>query len=116
MRSGSECANSGKPASASLCNPAFSLFPIPMNHFTTPDFWEHYNALPREVRLLADKNYGLLQADPAHPSLHFKRVKDDVFSVKVGRHYRALAFEQEKGYDWFWIGPHTEYDHLLTHL
>lgn len=32
-----------------------------MNHSTTPDFWEHYNALPQEVRELADKNYDLLR-------------------------------------------------------
>jgi len=87
-----------------------------MNHFATPDFWEHYNSLPKEIRERADKNYGLLQTNPAHPSLHFKRVKDDVFSVRVGLRYRALAFEQADSYDWFWIGPHTEYDHLLAHL
>jgi len=52
--------------------------PTAVNHFTMPDFWEHYNALPKEVRELADKNYGLLRSDPSHPSLHFKRLKDDV--------------------------------------
>ena len=87
-----------------------------MNHFTTPDFWELYNALPKEVRELADKNYDLLRSDPVHPSLHFRRVKADVWSARVGRQYRALAFEQEGGYDWFWIGSHAEYDHLLAHL
>lgn len=60
-----------------------------MNHFATPDFWRHYNALPKEVRDLADKNYGLLRADPFHASLHFKKIKLDVWSVRVGRHYRA---------------------------
>ena len=87
-----------------------------MKHFTTPDFWENYNGLPKAVRELTDKNYGLLQADPSHPSLHFKRLKDDVWSVRVGRQYRALAFEHEDGYDWFWIGPHAAYDHILFHL
>lgn len=87
-----------------------------MNHFTTPDFWERYNALPEEVRELADKNYRLLRTNPAHPSLHFKKTKDDVWSVRVGRHYRALAFEEDDGYYWFWIGAHAEYDHLLAHL
>lgn len=87
-----------------------------MNHFTTPDFWQLYNTLPREVRELADKNYGLLCADPLHASLHFKNVKHDVWSVRVGRNYRALAFEEEDGYYWFWIGPHAEYNRLLAHL
>ena len=85
-----------------------------MNHFTTPDFWELYNALPQEVRELADKNYGFLKSDPNHPSLHFKKIKYDVWSVGIGRQYRALAFEHEEGYDWFWIGAHSEYDHILS--
>ena len=72
-----------------------------MDHSTTPDFRENYNTLPKEVRELADKNFGLLQANPSHPSLHFKVVKDDVWSVRVGRNYRALAFEHEAGYGWF---------------
>ena len=70
-----------------------------MNHFTTPDFWDHYNALPKEVRELADKNYALLQADPLHPALRFRRIKEDLWTVRVGRQYRALAFEQTEGYD-----------------
>lgn len=72
-----------------------------MNHFTTPDFWERYNLLPKEVRELADKNYLLLQANSVHPSLHFKKIKADVWSIRVGIHYRALAFEEEDGYSWF---------------
>jgi hypothetical protein len=87
-----------------------------MNHFTTPDFWDHYNSLPKEVRELADKNYALLQDNPLHPSLHFRRIKEDLWTVRVGRQYRALAFEQTEGYDWFWIGPHAEYDRLLVQL
>jgi len=35
-----------------------------------------YEALPADVRALADKNFGLLQSDPRHPSLHFKRIAD----------------------------------------
>ena len=56
-----------------------------MNHFTTLDFWDHYNALPKEVRELADKNYALLQDNPLHPSLHFRRIKEDLWTVRVGR-------------------------------
>lgn len=38
-----------------------------MSHHTTPEFWELYDALPKEVRELADKNCALLRADPSHP-------------------------------------------------
>lgn len=88
----------------------------PISHFATPDFWRHYNALPKDVRGLADKNYALLRADSSHPSLHFKEAKVGLWSARVGRQYRALAFREEDGYYWFWIGPHAGYDHLLTHL
>jgi len=94
----------------------FSSSTFSMNHFTTPDFWEHYNTLPKEVQELADKNYGLLRSIPMHPSLHFKRLKDVVWSVGISRQYRALTFEHEDGYDWFWIGSHTDYDQLMKRL
>ena len=83
-----------------------------MNHFTTPEFWQLYNALPKDVREIADKNYELLKADPRHPSLHFKEV-DSAWSVRVGRRYRALAFLEDDGFYWFWIGSHADYDKLM---
>lgn len=83
-----------------------------MQHFTTPRFWECYDALPPDIRDLADKNYALLKADPHHPSLHFRKI-GEVWSVRVGLHYRALAMEQKEGLVWFWIGSHAEYDRLL---
>ena len=83
-----------------------------MSHFTTPDFWELYNALPREVRELADRNFDLLKENSAHPSLHFRQV-GRFWSARVGIHYRALAVEREEGFVWFWIGSHAEYDALL---
>ncbi len=45
-----------------------------MNHRASPRFWQCYNALPRDVRELAERNYKLLCNDPNHPSLHFKRI------------------------------------------
>ena len=83
-----------------------------MNHYATPDFWYHYRQLPPDVRALADKNFQLLQADPRHPSLHFKKI-DDLWSTRVGLHYRALALAEADGAHWFWIGTHAEYDRLL---
>ena len=84
-----------------------------MRHFTTPDFWRHYALLPLEVRRLADRNYKLLCADPTHPSLHFKAIEDGMWSVRVGMHYRALAFLEEDGFYWHWIGSHAEYDRFM---
>ena len=87
-----------------------------MRHFALPRFWRHYRQLPKDVRQLADKNFAVLQADPQHPSLHFKRVgrSKQLWSVRVGMHYRALAVEKPEGMVWFWIGTHAEYDRLLS--
>ena len=54
-----------------------------MRHRTTPRFWEHYRNLPEAVRDLADKNFQLLQSDPRHPSLQFKKV-GNLWSARVG--------------------------------
>lgn len=66
------------------------------------------------MRTLADKNFALLKQDPKHPSLHFKRIKDDLWSVRVGRSHRALAIEGRDGFQRFWIGSHADYDQLVS--
>jgi len=83
-----------------------------VRHRTTPQFWELYQKLPERVKRLADKNFALLKADPKHPSLHFKKV-EDMWSARVGAHYRALGFDHERSVLWFWIGSHAEYDKLV---
>ena len=83
-----------------------------MNHFTSRAFWQCYHALAAEVQTLADRNFALLQNDPSHPSLHFKKV-GRFRSVRVGLQYRALAVEVDDGLLWFWIGNHAEYERLI---
>ncbi len=82
-----------------------------MKHRATPRFWASYRALPEEVKHLADRGYELLKADPRHPSLHFKKI-GQLWSVRVGLHYRALAVEADEDMLWVWIGTHAEYDRL----
>ncbi len=83
-----------------------------MNHYTSSDFWQLFYELPLEVQDLARENFKLLQADPRHPSLHFKKA-GGYWSVRIGRRYRALATEVEDGFLWGWIGSHAEYDRIL---
>jgi hypothetical protein len=87
-----------------------------MSHFALPRFWEHYRLLPADVRKLADKNFDLLKSDPHHPSLRLKRVGKgkQLWSVRIGSHYRALGRDKAEGVVWFWIGKHAEYDMLLS--
>ena len=83
-----------------------------MNHFADPDFWFCYRQLPDEIRALADKNFALLKVDPRHSSLRFKKL-GVLYSVRIGRHYRALARERPDGFQWFWIGSHADYDDMI---
>ncbi|MBI4557354.1 MAG: hypothetical protein HY706_07220 [Candidatus Hydrogenedentes bacterium] len=87
-----------------------------MRHLVLPRFWQHYQRLPKDIRKLADKNFELLKINPVHPSLHFKKVgvRQQLWSVRLGPHYRALRREKPEGIVWFWIGAHAEYGKLLT--
>lgn len=83
-----------------------------MNHHASPDFWACYHALPDAVQALADKAFSLLNTDPRHPSLHFKKV-GRFWSARVGIHHRAVGVQVPDGVLWFWIGTHAEYDNLV---
>ena len=83
-----------------------------MRHYASPAFWRCYRGLPDSIRTLADDAFARLKEDPRYPSLHFKRISD-LWSARVGLHYRALAAEVEDGLVWFWIGSHADYDKLV---
>jgi len=86
-----------------------------MKSQTTPSFWQHYRALPPEIRRRAQQAYKLWRDNPAHPGLFFKRVKESqpVYSVRIGLGYRALGLLKGDTVTWFWIGTHEEYERLL---
>jgi hypothetical protein len=85
-----------------------------MIHRANADFWNDYRALAAEVRARADKQFALLQDNPQHPSLQFKKLGDrngqEIWSVRVTLKYRALAVGLPNEYVWFWIGEHNVYD------
>lgn len=83
-----------------------------MKHRATPRFWSCYRGLPKEVQQTADRGFELLKSDPRHPSLHFKKI-GELWSTRVGLHYRALAVEDGEDLLWVWIGAHDEYDRLI---
>jgi hypothetical protein len=59
-----------------------------------------FSQLPKEVQNLANKNYGLLKDNPRHPSLHFKKI-GELWSVRIGKDFRALGFDEDEGIVWF---------------
>jgi len=89
-----------------------------MESRTTEDFRKAFAKLPDEIRRLARKNYRLWRDNPNHPSLQFKNVhpKKPIYSVRIGFHYRTVGIREGDTIIWFWIGPHSEYDRLLSRL
>ena len=53
--------------------------------------------------------------DPGRSSLHFNKLagQDALWSVRIGRQYRALARRAGELVVWVWIGHHSEYDRLV---
>ena len=89
-----------------------------MNSRTTAAFRDMFAGLPPDVQHQARAAYHLFQQDPRHPGLRFKKVHATlpVSSARVGLHHRAVGVLSDNGIVWFWIGPHTEYDRLLSKL
>jgi hypothetical protein len=85
---------------------------------TTARFRKAFAALPEPVQRRAREAYRLFRQDPTDPRLRFKRVHAtrEIFSVRVGLGYRALAVRNGDAVIWFWIGTHAEYDTLLQSL
>ena len=78
-----------------------------------PAFWRRFNALPLRIQQLARNAFVFWLKDPFYPSLHFKKLKGDLWSVRVGDHHRATGyFLSSDTFVWIWIGTHEEYNKL----
>ena len=88
-----------------------------MQSRTTRHFWRLFHDLPLEAQREAKRAgaYGLFQVNPAHPGLQFKKLEgeDNIYSVRIGLGYRALAVMKADRVVWYWIGSHSEYDRLV---
>lgn len=84
-----------------------------MRHYTSSDFWSLYEVLPADIQKLADKNYQLLRENSRHPSLRLKRI-EELWSVRIGQHYRAIGIDAPGGIQWIWVGSHAEYDKFIS--
>jgi hypothetical protein len=54
-----------------------------MKSFTTADFWKAYAELSVDMRKKAQRAYQLWQDNPMHPSLHFKKVGKNLWSIRI---------------------------------
>ncbi|BAY83008.1 hypothetical protein NIES267_24940 [Calothrix parasitica NIES-267] len=84
-----------------------------MKSLTTPDFWEAYAVLSPKIKEQAKKAYQLWKNNQFHPSLHFKKVGDNLSSARITANYGALALKQGDDYYWIWIGSHNDYEELI---
>ena len=86
-----------------------------MNSRTTRQFWRLFSDLPSGVQRDAKRAYRLFQSNPGHPGLQFKKLEgeDNIYSVRIGLDYRALAAMKKDRIVWYWIGSHSEYDRLV---
>lgn len=85
-----------------------------MTSKSTKEFWACFSVLPVHIQKLARSKYKLWKRQPLHPSLHFKPLKNDIWSVRITLEYRALALRRRELIVWFWIGSHADYDKLLS--
>ncbi len=83
-----------------------------MKSATLPSFWEAYFSLDQNIKISVRKAYYLWRENPFHPSLHFKCIneKEDIWSVRITRSYRAVGILVSDTVTWFWIGSHDDYE------
>ena len=86
-----------------------------MNSIVTADFIDCFSRLPDEVRDQARRVYQVWCRNPSHPGLRFKPIQghEKLYSVRIGRGWRALGSLKGETVTWFWIGSHADYDKLI---
>lgn len=89
-----------------------------MQSQTTEKFRSLLAAAPAPIQAKARDAYRLWSENPSHPSLRFKKVHNTlpVYSVRIDRDWRAVSVLKENVAIWFWIGPHGEYEKLISKL
>jgi hypothetical protein len=85
---------------------------------TTAAFRALLAAAPVGIQAKAQTAYEVWAKNPAHPSLRYKKVHGTlpIYSVRIDRDWRAVGALQQGAMVWFWIGPHNEYERLLSSL
>jgi hypothetical protein len=85
---------------------------------TTEAFRALLAAAPPVIQEKAQAAYRIWAQNPAHPSLRYKKVHSTlpIYSVRIDRDWRAVGTVHQGEMVWFWIGPHDEYERLLSRL
>jgi len=89
-----------------------------MKSRTVPGFWKLLGDLPPDIQRRAYKAYRQWRANPFAGGLRFKRVseREPIYSVRIGRGYRALGLLEGNTMYWYFIGNHDDYERELRKL
>lgn len=85
-----------------------------MNSIRTKAFKDLFAKLPLDVKKQAVNAYHLFKENPYHPSLRFKCINKEKswYSARVNKTYRVVGTKKGDTIFWFFIGTHSDYDHL----
>jgi len=81
-------------------------------HKTTGRFEKCFRRLPEYIQQKYIRAVSILNKNPKHPSLHFKKI-GKFWSMRISSFYRALAVKEDDNYIWVWIGTHDDYEKML---
>ena len=89
-----------------------------MKSRTTKQFHLAFKKLPLQVQEQARAAYRQFKKNPAHPSLRFKKVHQNlpIYSARISKNYRAVGQLDGDTVIWFWLGSHKDYEKLLLGL
>jgi hypothetical protein len=88
---------------------------VTFRSYASAEFWALYAKLPHAIQKQATKQFALFQDNPLHPSLRLKQI-GSVWSVRITRSCRALAYRKQNSFYWFWIGLHDDYEEMLEQV
>lgn len=86
-----------------------------MKSIHTKAYHELFVKLPSDVQQQARKANRLFEEDPSYPSLRFKCIDKEKsrYSIRVNKSYRIVGKKIDDTIYWYFIGKHSDYDHLL---
>ncbi len=87
-----------------------------MKSIWTKAYHELFAKLPSDVQKQARKANHLFEENPSHPSLQFKPINKEKsrYSMRVNKSYRVVGKKEGDTIYWYFIGKHSDYDHLLS--
>lgn len=91
-----------------------------MKSQVTRSFWKLFEVLPRHIQVEAKNLHLVWRRNPGHPSLHFKKVGVSegfpIWSIRIGRKWRALGVMEGDTGKWFWVGSHEAYNEIIKRI